>query len=191
MSVAWIEHRFAGGALALDVANTVVLRVRPEETFDRFDEAAELPRFAEAASRFRAGEIAGQRLEIAVSAGKRRTMVRLREGTDDLFRDAAANRRLATDRLADLLGVCAGALSNAGPDVSLAGPARSIDLAHATALSAVALLEPDRWRRIRICDSCGWLFLDRSRNGSRRWCDMTVCGNRHKARRFYERTKGS
>lgn len=36
---------------------------------------------------------------------------------------------------------------------------------------------------------CDWLFLDASRNHSRRWCDMRDCGNRAKARRYYERKK--
>jgi len=31
---------------------------------------------------------------------------------------------------------------------------------------------------------CRWLFLDTSKNHTRRWCDMKVCGNRIKARRF-------
>jgi predicted RNA-binding Zn ribbon-like protein len=42
---------------------------------------------------------------------------------------------------------------------------------------------------VRACgaDTCRWLFLDTSRNHTRRWCDMKVCGNRMKARRFHER----
>jgi len=45
--------------------------------------------------------------------------------------------------------------------------------------------------RVRECagDPCGWLFLDTSRNRSRRWCSMESCGNRAKARRHYERTR--
>ena len=40
--------------------------------------------------------------------------------------------------------------------------------------------------RLRECasDSCGWLFLDTSKNRSRRWCDMKGCGNRAKVRRY-------
>jgi predicted RNA-binding Zn ribbon-like protein len=38
---------------------------------------------------------------------------------------------------------------------------------------------------IKECPGCGWLFLDRSRNGSRRWCDMQVCGSRDKMRRYH------
>jgi predicted RNA-binding Zn ribbon-like protein len=43
--------------------------------------------------------------------------------------------------------------------------------------------------RVRACaaDNCRWLFLDTSRNHTRRWCKMPVCGNRMKARRFQAR----
>ncbi len=55
------------------------------------------------------------------------------------------------------------------------------------ASAASALLTSADSRLIRECDSpdCRWLFLDRSKNHSRRWCDMKVCGNRAKARTFY------
>ncbi len=45
--------------------------------------------------------------------------------------------------------------------------------------------------RLKICGNpeCGWLFLDTSRNASRRWCDMAGCGNRAKAKRFYDKRK--
>ncbi len=58
--------------------------------------------------------------------------------------------------------------------------------------SAAELLTSDELSRVRLCDGdgCGWLFVDGSRNRSRRWCDMDDCGNRAKARRFRERKKG-
>jgi predicted RNA-binding Zn ribbon-like protein len=57
------------------------------------------------------------------------------------------------------------------------------------ARSAAELLTSDRLDRVRECASptCAWLFLDGSRNRSRKWCDMASCGNRAKARRFYRR----
>jgi predicted RNA-binding Zn ribbon-like protein len=53
--------------------------------------------------------------------------------------------------------------------------------------SAADLLVGARRGSVRQCanDSCRWLFLDDSRNGSRRWCAMSSCGNRAKARRHY------
>lgn len=52
------------------------------------------------------------------------------------------------------------------------------------------ILAADR-RRVRRCanEECLWLFLDESKSGTRRWCDMASCGNRAKARRHYSRIK--
>ena len=59
--------------------------------------------------------------------------------------------------------------------------------------SAADLLVSESLTRVKRCtDSyCGWLFLDTSRNRSRRWCDMTDCGNRAKANRFYKRKQNT
>jgi len=59
------------------------------------------------------------------------------------------------------------------------------------ARAAVALLTSPSLLRVRQCadETCGWLFIDQSRNHSRRWCDMGTCGNRAKARRNYSRQK--
>jgi predicted RNA-binding Zn ribbon-like protein len=55
--------------------------------------------------------------------------------------------------------------------------------------STSELLTSNGLTRVRECaaNGCGWLFLDVSRNGLRRWCDMKSCGNRAKARRHYAR----
>ena len=55
--------------------------------------------------------------------------------------------------------------------------------------AAVDLLRDPPPGRLRQCGNhpCGWLFIDRSRNGSRRWCSSTDCGNEIRVRRF--RTK--
>ncbi|WP_262367125.1 CGNR zinc finger domain-containing protein [Microbispora triticiradicis] len=62
-------------------------------------------------------------------------------------------------------------------------------LAHA----AVEFLSTADLRRLRVCPlaegGCGWLFLDHSRNGSRRWCAMADCGSQAKARRLTERRR--
>lgn len=59
------------------------------------------------------------------------------------------------------------------------------------AYSAAELLSSGDVERVKVCggDSCDWLFLDASRNGTRRWCVMQDCGNRAKARRHYHRSK--
>src|SRR5438093_1265585 len=55
--------------------------------------------------------------------------------------------------------------------------------------STVDLLTSPAIDRVRTCaaDTCEWLFLDTTKNRTRRWCDMKVCGNREKVRRFRSR----
>lgn len=57
--------------------------------------------------------------------------------------------------------------------------------------NAVILLQSKDVGKIRLCESsnCTWLFLDRSKNHSRRWCQMEICGNREKAKRHYNKQK--
>jgi len=55
------------------------------------------------------------------------------------------------------------------------------------AFSAARLLEGADLGRLKSCDGCGRLFLDGSRNRSRRWCDMQGCGNRAKVARHRAR----
>ncbi len=55
--------------------------------------------------------------------------------------------------------------------------------------STADLLLSNRLERVKQCQECGWLFYDSTRNQSRRWCDMKICGNKAKARRHYERVK--
>jgi predicted RNA-binding Zn ribbon-like protein len=66
-------------------------------------------------------------------------------------------------------------------------------IARVVTRTAADLLIGGDLERVRVCaaDSCAWLFLDTSRNRTRRWCDMSVCGNRSKARRHYERTRSA
>ena len=57
--------------------------------------------------------------------------------------------------------------------------------------SAAELLTSKDLQLVRECGSetCTWLFLDHSKNRTRRWCDMKICGNRAKWRRHYDRVK--
>jgi predicted RNA-binding Zn ribbon-like protein len=61
------------------------------------------------------------------------------------------------------------------------------------ALAAVELFTEGDFTRIKECGghACGWLFYDTSKNNSRRWCEMEVCGNRAKQRRLVARRRGA
>jgi predicted RNA-binding Zn ribbon-like protein len=61
------------------------------------------------------------------------------------------------------------------------------------AVSAVRLLATGEAGRLKVCGNpaCTWLFYDQSHNASRRWCDVTVCGNLVKVREFRARRKAA
>jgi predicted RNA-binding Zn ribbon-like protein len=58
--------------------------------------------------------------------------------------------------------------------------------------STQILVRAGVWNRLKVCpdDGCSWAFYDESRNRSRRWCSMDVCGNRHKVRAYRDRLGG-
>jgi predicted RNA-binding Zn ribbon-like protein len=60
---------------------------------------------------------------------------------------------------------------------------------HLLALSAFDLLQALPLERTRECAACTWIFIDRSRGGQRRWCDMATCGNQAKSKRHYARRR--
>jgi predicted RNA-binding Zn ribbon-like protein len=61
------------------------------------------------------------------------------------------------------------------------------------AQSAAELLTSPKLGRVKVCagDGCGWMFLDESRNASRRWCDSRDCGNRERVRKHLARKHAS
>jgi predicted RNA-binding Zn ribbon-like protein len=79
----------------------------------------------------------------------------------------------------------------AGPRLHPTAPG-SADRALALIVAIVygAMLDGD-WGRLKACPGhhCGWLFYDGSRNNSGRWCSMSVCGGRAKARAHYQRQR--
>jgi predicted RNA-binding Zn ribbon-like protein len=99
----------------------------------------------------------------------------------DADRAALAEARLAP---ADGLAPTGGAMRWTWPPPhELPDPLRPIT--HA----AVELLTSGPLDHLKICGNCRWLFLDQSRNHSRRWCSMDECGTQMKQRRFVERRR--
>lgn len=89
--------------------------------------------------------------------------------------------------------ISAAGLARHGQRLHWYWPDRPDDLARPLwpiARSAFDVIEDADPARLKLCPAadCGWIFLDRSKNNSRRWCDMRVCGNRAKVRRFYKRS---
>ncbi len=94
-----------------------------------------------------------------------------------LLDDAARRARLEVRFTPD--GGAAVAPRAEGPDAALG------------ALLAIVhdAMREGTWARLKVCpaDDCRWAFYDRSRNRSAVWCDMKVCGNRHKVREYRAR----
>lgn len=79
-----------------------------------------------------------------------------------------------------------------GGGAHLSSPEEGVNGALGRILGAVFVSMADgRWERFKACarHACRWAYVDRSRNRSRTWCSMDVCGNREKARAFRERRK--
>jgi predicted RNA-binding Zn ribbon-like protein len=189
----------SGGALCLDFANTWSDRGRPET--DRLRDYSDLLAFALAAGLLTAGEEARltrraerdpQAATAALALGRS-----LRETLYGAFSTVAAGRAPEAADLERLNAVLPEALSRlrlesrgtelvwawATPEDPLESPLWPV------LRSAAELLTSEERQRVRECagSACTWLFLDHSRNRSRRWCSMETCGNRAKAHRHYRR----
>ena len=166
--------------MALDLVNTVVRRADPARVFDRMASAADACRFAEAATMFREEELgSGFQFSTAPEAD----FVKLKELRGRIYASFAPSAQSPAEQLSaltGLLGASERALADAGPDSLLCQ----------IVFSWMRLNGPEKRERLRACPACGWLFLDKSRNGSRIWCDMAVCGNRQKSKLNYHRRHG-
>jgi predicted RNA-binding Zn ribbon-like protein len=124
--------------------------------------------------------------------------VALREATYAIFGAVAAHRPAPEADVRELQAAYRDAMAHA----DLTGTGRRFEWRLSSGLDvvrwhiardAVALLESEMLGRVKRCPGgsgeCGWLFLDSSKNASRRWCSMEGCGNRAKLRRFLRRRK--
>ncbi len=192
-----------GGALCLDLTNTVGgTRERPREDLNAFEDLVEWARQAgvvdDAASR-----ALRRRAEAAPADAARalRRAVALREAIHRVFVARGTGERPAETDVELLSRWDVDALEHSrlvpmadgyGREWAETPPAFD-RVAWIVARDAVELLTSDELPRVRQCasETCAWLFLDTSRNRSRRWCDMSSCGNRAKVRRHYERVRSA
>jgi predicted RNA-binding Zn ribbon-like protein len=174
-----------GNALCLDFANTV--NRRPDPDRDWLAEPDGLRRWAHHAG------LAMRRSVVGLEAA-----CKLREAVYRTFHAVAGGRKPAADDLGVITATYADGLEAARlvPGSTTYGlewpqPASDRRVLWAVADSAVELLRHGPLDRVGECPSCGWLFLDTSRNGRRRWCSMAMCGNRVKSARHYASRSGA
>lgn len=179
------------GSRALDLVNTVDWRDDPERRVDLMPTAAALAAWARHEG-FAAADARTCRLPH--SHGR---AVALRETLATLFRAATKGRSLPLAALAELTRwnqeawshrVLASRQATAAWRWSARTSGTDRTLFTIALDAAELLLSPDR-SRIRVCEGagCGWFFVDHSKAGRRRWCDMGVCGNRVKVRSYRQR----
>jgi predicted RNA-binding Zn ribbon-like protein len=195
-----VELRLLAGHPALDFVNTI----DPREGDHRIEHLGiypDLVRWAERAGVLTAAEARrAARGSARDRAGASRAFARaveLREALYAVFAAVAAKRPVP----APGMGALHAAYRDAIVHASLAREGRrfrwrtsgGLDVVRwHIARAAVALLESEILGRVKRCPGsgdCGWLFLDNSKNASRRWCSMDGCGNRAKVRRFLRRQK--
>jgi predicted RNA-binding Zn ribbon-like protein len=195
--------RRVGGRVCLDFVNTVGGRGGPEPgelRDDRLDSYAALVSWGRFTGVLTQQEVAdllavAQRRSGAASAVLERGLV-LREAVYGVFRAVAEGSVPGEAEMAvlneELRVAGARALLVMTPEPEWgwdADPAALDRMLWPVARSAAELLTSPARGRVRQCpgESCGWLFLDESRSGRRRWCDMADCGNIEKVRRFRRR----
>ena len=197
--VPWTFH-IGYGALCLDFANAVSWRGSSRPA-DRLPTYGELVRFFAQSGLLSGGEARRLRQEAArrPDAGARalRRAVELREALYRMFSRLAGGRSPRPSDLAFLNGLLPDALARLqvfreGGRFGWRwdGDVDSLDrLLWPVARDAAVFLTSTDFSRLRSCANprCRWVFLDTTKNGSRRWCSMAVCGNRDKLRRFRRR----
>ena len=190
-----------GGRLCLDFCNTQGGRGgRMEERLSGYREVVGWA--------WRAGVLNAEEAARLVRLGSRNPTealavweraLRLRTALRSIFMALAEGRRIRAARLEALNQELASAMTRSQVVPTESGftwlwvqGGKALDcVLWPVARSAADLLTEGPLSTIRVCEGwgCGWLFMDTSRNRTRRWCDMRICGNREKARRHHERTK--
>ena len=196
------RFKLVGGVLCLDFANTRASR-DTDNPIEYLHSYADLVAWAEQVGLVDDGkhllEVARQRPAEAEAVLTRARV--LREAIYSVFSHISAGKPVPSADLDTLNLAVTDALSRARVVARhdgfawgwAAGPDDLDRVLWPVARSAAELLTSDALSRVRECagDHCGWLFLDTSRNRSRRWCDMRDCGNRAKVRRHYQRRRAA
>jgi predicted RNA-binding Zn ribbon-like protein len=194
---------YTGGNLCLDFTNTINYWAEPDRRNELITDYARLLQWAEESGAI-SKKTAEHLRELAADApgnaqSALRSAIQLRDIIYDIFAAIAHRRGIPSTAVAGLNKAVQRAFEHAQITHSNRHfvwdwvlPDRSLDAITWPVVRAAAdLLTSDDLALVRQCASedCAWLFLDKSKNHRRRWCDMKICGNRNKARRYYQRQK--
>lgn len=201
-----LPFKYVGGDASLDFVNTIDWTDRGP-IHERLNDYVRLTRWAEGAGVLSKAQ--GQALRRKATAkpaeakGAYEAALRVRDVLQRLYTSVAAGKRSAPawEEFNELLGE---ALRYLRVSPTRKGQAvaqwewHGVEEIPESVLwpvlrSAALLLTSEEARRIRVCGAkdCGWMYVDRSRNGLRRWCQMETCGTIEKSRRRAERARTS
>lgn len=203
------KFEFLGDALCLDFLNTLH-DVGAEDPGEELFSDADLVAWAAQARILSASEAGGLQSRALRNypqvklLGKERASLRddaraLREALRQMFQRAVRDGKVAPRDVQTLNLLlerfpAAGRIERSNGDWTMIWESQSAGaekIFYAIVKSAAELVATGRWRALRECasDACTWMFLDTSKNHSRRWCEMARCGNRDKVQRFRARSR--
>lgn len=184
----WVPEHLIGGHPALDLANAIFDRRVPTPKQELLTSARDVGNWLRAAGLaddLQAGAVANV-ADAAFVEGVRE----IREASFSVFEAVVAGSLIPAEALSFLFLRAASGLGVDSVDPRTTRP--NLTLSHwrdpvaVTAFLAMLTIEAFFTlprERLRSCPRCGWLFVDTSRGGRRRWCSMRTCGNREKALR--------
>jgi predicted RNA-binding Zn ribbon-like protein len=202
-----LPFEYIGGDPALDLVNTVDWTSRGPEQ-ERLTDFDRLTQWAEGAGVLTSAEAGSFRTQARARPQEAdavyRRSLRLRAVLQRLF-DSLAKGEAAKDALTDfnqfvgkalermhVLPVAEGRRRDRKMQLGWESQGERLEaVLWPVVWSAASLLVSEQAGRIRVCGGadCGWIYVDRSRNRLRRWCQMATCGTREKSRRRYERSR--
>jgi predicted RNA-binding Zn ribbon-like protein len=192
-----------GGHVVLDLVNTVT--ARDAEPIDWLDSYRGVLEWAALTGQFDQVALAElEQMDTAEPGAGKRALHRLRglrETIHDVLAATIQDEAPPEKALARLELLWKDAVARARLTVSDRHARIELDvessrldyLKHELALRAFELLRVFPLDRTRVCagTNCGWLFIDRSKGGRRRWCDMATCGNAAKNKRHHQRKRAA
>ncbi|WP_018382020.1 CGNR zinc finger domain-containing protein [Wenjunlia vitaminophila] len=191
-----------GGHIVIDLVNTVT--ARDAEPIDWLDGYPRVLEWAALTGHFTPDDLTDLRRLAETEPGRAKLALdrtrELREALHDLItaliHEGAPDPAGAVEQFEDHWkhAVASARLTvrGTGPQLQVSvGTSGAEYLNHELALQAFDLLRALPLERTRVCPGlrCGWVFIDSSRGGRRRWCDMATCGNSAKGRTHYQRKR--
>jgi predicted RNA-binding Zn ribbon-like protein len=200
-----IDFDFDAGELCLDFANTAEMHAsqHPDELLHEYDDLIDWGQAAGLLPPGRVQELRQLAEEHPNEASAVYTSaIRLREAIYNIFSLLSTEQQINSQDLQILNTTVGQALPHLHLVANPKGfhwdwmddPQALDQIIWPVARSAAELLTSEVLDRVRQCadeQGCGYLFIDMSRNRSRRWCSMDSCGNRAKASRHYQRQRDS